>query len=435
LKLSDSMEDDSQVLDRKYIRTRPEDVRKAIADKGDKFDLDGFLELDERWRELLTEVDGLKHRKNRLSEEIGGLKKEGRDAGPQLEEVKTLSTRMAMLDGEVARLEAELEVAQARIPNVPHASVPVGHDASANVEVRRSGEPPRFDFKPLPHWQIGESLGILDLQRASKVAGSGFILLKGLGAKLERALIKLMLDTHINSHGYTEVWPPVLVKRECLFGTGQLPKLEEDMYFCERDDVFLNPTAEVPVTNIYRGETLEEEALPIKLVAYCPSFRREAGSYGKDTRGIVRVHQFDKVELVKFTTPEASYDELESLRDCAERILQLLGLTYRVMLLCSGDLSFAAAKCYDLEVWAPAEERWLEVSSCSNFESFQARRIGTKYRAAKTRKPEYVHTLNGSGLALPRTLIGILENFQTPRGTVRIPEVLVPYMDGLEEIS
>ena len=423
------------MLDRKFIRTRTEDVRRAIADKGDRFDLDGFLELDERWRELLTEVDGLKYRKNRLSEEIGALKKEGGDAGAQLEEVKTLSRRMEMLDGEVAKLEAELDTAQARIPNVPHASVPVGHDSSANVEVRRSGEPPRLDFKPVPHWQIGESLGILDLQRASKIGGSGFILLKGLGAKLERALIKLMLDTHTNQHGYTEVWPPVLVKRECLFGTGQLPKLEEDMYLCEKDDLFLNPTAEVPITNIYRGEILEEGALPIKLAGYCPSFRREAGSYGKDTRGIVRVHQFDKVELVKFVTPETSYDELESLRGCAERILQLLGLTYRVMLLCSGDLSFAAAKCYDLEVWAPAEERWLEVSSCSNFESFQARRIGTKYRSAKTRKLEYVHTLNGSGLALPRTLIGILENFQTPRGAVRIPEVLVPYMDGLEEIS
>ncbi|MBN1504788.1 MAG: serine--tRNA ligase [Candidatus Eisenbacteria bacterium] len=423
------------MLDRRFIRSRSDDVRRAIADKGEKFDLDGFLELDERWRELVTETDGLKHRKNLLSEEIGRLKREGRDAGPQMEEVRALSARMEMLDGEAAKLEEELERAQSRIPNVPHSSVPVGHDSSANVEVRRSGEPPKLGFKPLPHWQVGEALGILDLQRASKIAGSGFILLKGLGAKLERALIKLMLDTHTNSHGYTEVWPPVLVKRECLFGTGQLPKLEDDMYLCEKDGIFLNPTAEVPITNMYRGETLEEAALPVKLVGYCPSFRREAGSYGKDTRGIVRVHQFDKVELVKLTTPETSYDELESLRDCAERILQLLGLTYRVMLLCSGDLSFAAAKCYDLEVWAPAEERWLEVSSCSNFESFQARRIGTRYRAAETRKPDYVHTLNGSGLALPRTLIGILENFQTPRGTVRIPEVLVPYMDGLEEIT
>jgi seryl-tRNA synthetase len=423
------------VLDRKYIRARSQDVRRAIADKGEKFDLDAFLELDERWRELLTEVDRLKHRKNLLSEEIGALKKQGGVASAQLDEVRELSARMEMLDGEVARLGAQLEASQARIPNVPHESVPVGHDPSANVEVRRSGEPPTLDFKPLPHWQIGESLGIMDLQRASKIAGSGFILLKGLGARLERALIKFMLDTHTNYHCFTEVWPPVLVKRECLFGTGQLPKLEEDMYLCEKDDIFLNPTAEVPITNIHRDEILEEEVLPLRLVGYCPSFRREAGSYGKDTRGIVRVHQFDKVELVKFTSPETSYDELESLLGCAEKILQLLGLPYRVMLLCSGDLSFAAAKCYDLEAWAPAEQRWLEVSSCSNFESFQARRINTKYRSGKTRKLEYVHTLNGSGLALPRTLVAILDNFQTPRGTVRIPQALVPYMDGLEEIS
>jgi seryl-tRNA synthetase len=252
---------------------------------------------------------------------------------------------------------------------------------------------------------------------------------------LERALIKFMLDVHTESHGYNEVWAPLLIRRECLFGTGQLPKLEDDMYLCEKDDVFLNPTAEVPITNIHRDEILEQTALPIKLVGYCPSFRREAGSYGKETRGIFRVHQFDKVELVKFVTPESSYDELESLLDCAEKILQLLELPYRVVLLCSGDLSFAASMCYDLEVWAPAEKRWLEVSSCSNFESFQARRMGIRYRNEKTRKLDYVHTLNGSGVALPRTLIGILENFQTAKGTVRVPKALVPYMNGLEEIS
>jgi seryl-tRNA synthetase len=423
------------VLDRKYIRTHPDEVRQAVVSKGEKVDIDRFFEMDRRWRELLTELDALKHRKNLLSEEIGLLKKSGKDADAQMEEVKVLSTRMETLEDEVKRGEAELEAIQVRIPNIPHASVPVGHEPSQNVEVRRYGELPPPEFTPLPHWQLGESLGILDLQRASKVSGSGFILLKGLGAKLERALIQFMLDTHTKLHGYTEVWPPVLVKRECLFGTGQLPKLEDDMYLCEKEDVFLNPTAEVPITNIYRGETLDEETLPIKLVGYCPSFRREAGSYGKETRGIVRVHQFDKVELVKFVAPETSYDELESLTTCAEKILQLLGLPYRVMLLCSGDLSFAASKCYDLEVWAPAEGRWLEVSSCSNFESFQARRIGIRYRSKQTRKSEYLHTLNGSGVALPRTLVGILENFQTSRGTVRIPEVLVPYMDGLEEIS
>ncbi len=435
LRFFDDTEDCRRVLDRKYIRAQPEDVRRGIRDKGEEVDLDAFLKIDARRRELLSETDVLKHRKNVLSEEIGRLKKDGRDAAPELEEVRRISADMGELEEELSKTEKELEDIQARIPNMPHPSVPVGHDPSANVEVRRGKIPPESDFKPLPHWQIGESLGLFDFERAPKISGSGFPLLRGVGARLERALIRFMLDVHTESHGFTEVWAPLLIRRECLFGTGQLPKLEDDMYLCERDDVFLNPTAEVPITNIHRDEILEQAALPIKLVGYCPSFRREAGSYGKETRGIFRVHQFDKVELVKFVTPESSYDELESLLDCAERILQLLELPYRVMLLCTGDLSFAASMCYDLEVWAPAEERWLEVSSCSNFESFQARRMGIRYRNEKTRKLDYVHTLNGSGVALPRTLIGILENFQTPGGTVRIPEVLVPYMNGLEEIS
>jgi seryl-tRNA synthetase len=428
-------QEDLKVLDRKLIRARSDDVRRAIRDKGDNVDLDGFLELDEKRRRLLSELDELKHRKNVLSEEVGKSKREGQDASRQIEEVKRLSLRMEEMESDLGKVDVQLDTIQARIPNVPHPSVPVGHDPSANVEVRRFGEIPKLDFKPLPHWQIGESLGIFDFGRAPKISGSGFILLKGVGAKLERALIRFMLSIHTNSHGFTEVWTPILVRRECLFGTGQLPKLEEDMYLCEKDDVFLNPTAEVPITNIYRDEVLEEDVLPIKLVGYCPSFRREAGSYGKETRGIVRVHQFDKVEMVKFVTPESSYDELETLVYSAEKILQLLRIPYRVMLLCSGDLSFAASKCYDLEAWAPAEERWLEVSSCSNFESFQARRMGIRYRTKQGKKLEYVHTLNGSGVALPRTLVAILENFQTPRGTVRIPDVLVPYMDGLEEIS
>ncbi|MFH0778739.1 MAG: serine--tRNA ligase [Candidatus Eisenbacteria bacterium] len=423
------------MLDRKLVRTKPDDVRRAITDRGDGVDLDEFLRIDARWRALLSEADELKHRKNVLSEKIGALKQSKKDASEQLEEVRQLSARMGELDEEVGGVEVELKTIEARIPNVPHSSVPVGRDPSQNVEMRRWGKIPKFDFEPLPHYQLGEALGILDFERASRIGGGGFILLANLGAKLERALINFMLDVHTGSHGYKEVWPPALVKRECLFGTGQLPKLEEDMYYCAQDDVFLNPTAEVPITNIYRGETLEESALPIWHVGYCASFRREAGSYGKQTRGIVRVHQFDKVELVKFVKPETSYDELEHLTSSAEKILQLLGIPYRVMLLCSGDLSFAAAKCYDLEAWAPAEERWLEVSSCSNFESFQARRIGIRYRARETKKLEYVHTLNGSGLALPRTLVAILENFQTRRGTVRLPEVLVPYMGGVEEIS
>ncbi|UCF79644.1 MAG: serine--tRNA ligase [Candidatus Eiseniibacteriota bacterium] len=423
------------MLDRKLIRANPDEVRRGIKDRGEKVDLDHFLAIDARRRQLLSETDALKHKKNLLSEEIGGLKRAGKGAAAQLEEVKQLSAAMGGLEEELRKAEAELDDIQARIPNIPHPSVPVGHDPSANVEVRRGGALPELDFKPLPHWQVGEALGLFDLARAPKISGSGFPLLTGLGAKLERALIRFMLDVHTGSHGFSEVWVPMLVKRECLFGTGQLPKLEEDMYLCERDDVFLNPTAEVPITNIYRDEILEQEALPIKLVGYCPSFRRESGSYGKETRGIARVHQFDKVELVKFVTPESSYEELETLLTCAEKILQLLGLPYRVVLLCTGDLSFAASMCYDLEVWAPAEERWLEVSSCSNFESFQARRMGIRYRVEQTRKLEYVHTLNGSGVALPRTLIGILENFQTPAGTIRIPDVVVPYMDGLREIS
>jgi seryl-tRNA synthetase len=423
------------VLDRKFIRAETDEVRRGIQNKGEDVDLDAFLKIDAKRRELLSETDGLKHRKNVLSEEIGKLKKSGDDAASQLEQVKQLSEEMEGLQEELRKTETELDDIQARIPNIPHASVPVGSDPSANKEVRRSESIPKFDFKPLPHWQIGESLGLFDFERAPKISGSGFPLLRGVGARLERALIRFMLDVHTESHGFTEVWTPLLIRRECLFGTGQLPKLEDDMYLCEKDDVFLNPTAEVPITNIHRDEILEQAALPIKLVGYCPSFRREAGSYGKETRGIFRVHQFDKVELVKFVTPESSYDELESLLVCAEKILQLLGLPYRVVLLCSGDLSFAASMCYDLEVWAPAEERWLEVSSCSNFESFQARRMGIRYRVEKTRKLDYVHTLNGSGVALPRTLISILENFQTPGGSVRVPEVLVPYMNGLEEIS
>jgi seryl-tRNA synthetase len=431
------------MLDRKFVRANPETVRKAIRDKGEKAelekDLDLFLSLDKERRRQASELDEVLNWKKVRSKEIGRLKREGQDTSGSLKEIEQSRAyyeekEIEMGQG-IASLDKQLTSIEQRLPNVPHSSVPVGHDPSANVEVRRLGEIRKLDFKPLPHWQIGESLGIFDFERAPKISGSGFILLKGVGAKLERALIRFMLSVHTNSHGFTEVWPPILVRRECLFGTGQLPKLEEDMYLCEKDDVFLNPTAEVPITNIYRDEVLEEDMLPIKLVGYCPSFRREAGSYGKETRGIVRVHQFDKVEMVKFVTQESSYDELESLVNCAERILQLLGIPYRVMLLCSGDLSFAASKCYDLEVWAPAEERWLEVSSCSNFESFQARRMGIRYRARQGKKLEYVHTLNGSGLALPRTLIAILENFQTVRGTVRIPPVLVPYVDGLEEIS
>jgi seryl-tRNA synthetase len=313
--------------------------------------------------------------------------------------------------------------------------VPVGRTEDDNVVVRHWGEKPAFDFRPVPHWDIGEALDLIDFRRASVIAGSNFSLFKGQGARLVRALVAFMLDVHTRTHGYTEVWPPSLANRDSMAGTGQLPKLEEDMYLCNVDDFFLIPTAEVPLTNLHRGEILEGDLLPLCYTAYSPCFRREAGSYGKETRGLNRVHQFDKVELVKFVEPATSYDELENLVGNAEAVLRALGLHYRVNLLCTGELSFAAAKCYDLEVWSPGQERWLEVSSCSNFEDFQARRAGIRYRPSEGGKSRYVHTLNGSGVALPRTIIAIMETYQTADGKLRVPEALVPFMDGVEVIE
>ncbi len=415
------------MLDLKFIRENPEIVRKAINDKGDKADLDRLLALDVKRREIIGAVESARADQNRATQQIAEMKKVRADATALISEMRALGDRIKAFEEELKTAEEAIYQIQIRIPNVPHASVPVG-DPSHNQVVKQWGEPPKTDFKPLPHYEIGEKLGLVDFARASRMSGSSFVSYRGLGAKLERALINFMLDLHIEKHGYTEVSPPFVTKRDAMFGTGQLPKLEEDMYHIPGDDLFLIPTAEVPVTNLHREEILEGSDLPLRYTAYTPCFRREAGTYGKETRGMVRIHQFDKVEMVKFTTPESSYDELEKLLINAEEVLQLLELPYRVLALATGDLSFAAAKCYDIEVWAQGMEKWLEVSSCSNFADFQARRANIRFRPFKGAKPEFVHTLNGSGLALPRTVIAILENYQTDEGTIVVPRVLRPYM-------
>jgi seryl-tRNA synthetase len=423
------------MLDLKFIRENRDRVSAAIRNKHERIDLEQLLLLDEERRKLIAEADSLKQERNKASSLIPQLKREGKDPRTELAHMKEISDNITSLDGELRDIETQIDYLLLRIPNLPHASVPVGEDDSANVVVRQWGEIPQFDFQPRPHWELGELHGILDLPRSAKISGSNFALFIGLGARLERALISFMLDLHTKEHGYKEIWPPHIVTRQTMTGTGQLPKLEEDMYRCEVDDLFLIPTAEVSVTNMHREEVLKAEDLPIYYTAYTPCYRREAGTYGRDTKGLIRIHQFDKVELVKFVKPETSYDELEKLVGNAEEVLQLLELPYRVRLLCTGDLSFAAAKCYDLEVWAPGVGKYLEVSSCSNFEDFQARRMNIRYRPQSGAKLEFVHTLNGSGLALPRTVIGILENYQTNKGNIRIPKVLQPYLDGLEEIS
>lgn len=422
------------MLDIKFIRENTELVRQAIKNRNTQCDIDRILLLDNERRELLVEVENLKHERNVVSKQIGLMKLNGEDIRDKSEQMKSVNQRIRELDDKVEQIDAELSKLLYYVPNIPHISTPVGPDSSYNKLVREWGRIRQFNFKPLAHWDIAENLGLLDFERAGKIAGSNFPLYIGLGARLERALINFMLDLHTKKHGYKEVFPPFLVTRKCMTGTGQLPKLEDDMYLIEKDDLFLDPTAEVPVTNIHREEILPEESLPIYYTAYTACFRREAGSYGKETRGIIRVHQFNKVEMVKFVKPETSYDELEKLVRDAEEVFQLLGLPYRVMALCTGDLSFSAAKCYDIEVWAPGQGKWLECSSCSNFEDFQARRAGIRYRS-KDGKVKYVHTLNGSGVALPRTYVCLLENYQQEDGSVVIPEVLRPYMDGLEVLK
>ncbi len=423
------------MLDLKFVRQNADLVREAIANKGEKVDLNRFLSLDQEYRDLLVRGDRLKHERNVVSKQIGALPGKDQEAGEQMAKMREVSRQIKDLDTRGKVLEGEIQQIAMAIPNIPHSSVPIGRDDGDNVEIKRWGELPQFDFQPLPHWEIGERLDILDLKASSKISGSGFILFKGLGALLERALISFMLDLHTREHGYLEVAPPFLVNRKSMEGTGQIPKLSEDMYLCEQDDLFLIPTAEVPLTNIHREDILRGDDLPQNYVAYTACFRREAGSYGKDTRGITRVHQFDKVELVKFVRPERSYDELENLLGHAEKVLQLLNLPYRIRVLCTGDLSFAAAKCYDIEVWAAGQDKFLEVSSCSNFGDFQARRSGIRFRETPGARSEYVHTLNGSGVALPRTVIAILENCQTASGDVLIPEVLRPYMRDLKRIE
>jgi seryl-tRNA synthetase len=423
------------MLDINFIRNNPDKVKQAIDHKHENAsNVDQILELDTQRRSLIHACEQLKSKRNEKSKEVSELKKNGHDASRIIEETKKIGDDVKSLEEKLKELEPQITNLLLRIPNIPAADVPIGKDASDNVIVKTWGQRKTFDFTPLPHWELGRMLNILDMERSSKISGSGFILLKGLGAKLERALYCFMLDLHTREHGYTELFPPFLVNRTSMTGTGQLPKLEEDMYRTAADDLFLVPTAEVPVTNIHRDEILSYKDLPIYYTAYTPCFRREAGSYGKDTRGIIRVHQFNKVELVKLVRPETSYTELESLLANAEKVLQLLGLEYRVAKLSTGDMSFAAAKCYDIEVWAPGLDKFLEVSSCSNFEDFQARRINIRFRD-EDGKLRFVHTLNGSGLALPRTVIAILETYQQQDGAVIIPEVLQPYMREIKAIT
>jgi len=423
------------MLDLKFIRENVDSVKEAVKNKNEETNVDLILNLDKMRRSVLSDADKLKHQKNVVSEKIAQMKKEKRDAKEEIEKMREVSAQIDSLDKELKEAEEKMADLLLTVPNVPHSSVPIGFDEDSNVVVRNWGEIPKFDFEPRPHWELGQILGILDLPKAAKVSGTGFLVLTGKGAKLQRALINFMLDLHTQKHGYEEVLPPFMANRPSMTGTGQLPKLEDDMYLCEREDLFLIPTAEVPVTNLHRDEILKAEQLPIYYAAYTACFRREAGTYGKDTRGMIRVHQFDKVEMVKFVKPETSYDELESLVLDAEEVLQLLGLPYRVRVLCTGDLSFAAAKCYDIEAWASGVGKYLEVSSCSNYEDFQARRMGTRFRPKKGGKLQYVHTLNGSGVALPRTMIALMENYQTKEGTIIIPEALRSYMGGMEEIK
>ncbi len=421
------------MLDIKFIRENPDLIKKSIKDRAWKLDLDGLIKLDDSRRKILTELENLRAEKNKANDEITALLKGKLDAKQKISSMKTIAEQIDGLEVKLKEFESDLNKLLLTLPNITHSSIPIG-DASKKEIVRSWGKSGEIDFKPVTHIELAQHLDIIDFSRAAKITGSNFVLYKGWGAKLERALINFMLDLHSKKHGYTEIFPPFLVNRASMTGTGQLPKLEEDMYRLKDDDLFLIPTAEVPVTNIFRDEILNEEDLPIYYTAYTACFRREAGSYGKDTKGLVRVHQFDKVEMVKFVKPEDSYDELEKLVKDAEDVLQALGLAYRVAMLPTQDLSFAASKCYDLEAYAPGIDSWLEVSSCSNFESFQARRSNIRFRRKDNKKLEFVHTLNGSGIALARTVIAILENYQQRDGSVIIPQVLRPYLDGKERI-
>jgi seryl-tRNA synthetase len=416
------------MLDARFVRDNPEKVIKALADRGyDPGVIDDFLKIEEQRRSLLLDVERYRQERNELSEKISRIKKDGADAAAETEKAKSVSEAIKIKEETLKELDEKTKNYLLNIPNIPHESVPIGKDETENREIRRWGEPRQFEFEPMNHWDIGEMLKVIDFDRASKITGARFALMIGMGAKLERALMNFMLDLN-TSKGYTEVFPPIIVNRESMTGTGQLPKFSQELFVISDPEFYLIPTAEVPVTNIHRNEILKEEDLPIYYTAYTPCFRREAGSYGKDVRGLIRQHQFNKVELVKFVRPENSYDELESLTGDAEDILQKLGLPYRVVALCMGDLGFSASKTYDLEVWLPAQQKYREISSCSNFTDYQARRANIRFRREGKKGTEFVHTLNGSGLAIGRTLIAILENYQQRDGSVVVPEKLRQYM-------
>jgi len=423
------------MLDVKLLRENLDEVKARMATRGGQVDWNEFVALDRERREALANIERLKEKKNRLSGEIGKLKKSGGDAAVLMRKGEEVSEAIRNAEGPLAQIEARFSSFMLTLPSLPNPSVKVGKNADDNQEMRRWGEPPKFEFAAKNHWDIGEELDILDFARAAKITGARFAVYRDAGARLERALINFMLDLHTQENGYREMLPPALVNRASLIGTGQLPKFEEDLFHLAPGDYFLIPTAEVPLTNLHRDELLEREDLPIKYVAYTPCFRSEAGSYGKDVRGLIRQHQFNKVEMVKFSEPETSYDELESLVQNAEEVLRRLKLPYRVVELCTGDMGFQAAKTYDIEVWLPGQNTYREISSCSNCEDFQARRANIRYRKEKKGKPIFVHTLNGSGLAVGRTLVAVLENYQQRDGSVVIPEVLRPYMGGLERIG
>ncbi|MFA5026279.1 MAG: serine--tRNA ligase [Candidatus Methylomirabilota bacterium] len=430
------------MLDPRFVRENLEAARSRLASRGLAVDFADFLEADGSRRRLLAEVEGLKHARNAASEAIARKKKAGEDAAPLIAEMRGASDRIKALDDEVRAAEARAESSLLALPNLPHDSVPVGADSGGNLEVRRWGEPRRFDFPPKPHWEIGEALGLLDFERGARMAQARFTVLTGLGARLERALIQFMLDLHTTEHGYTEIFPPLLVNAAAMTGTGQLPKFAEELFKTHDESLYLIPTAEVPVTNLHREEILPPGSLPRSYVAFTPCFRREAGSYGKDTRGLIRQHQFNKVELVKLAEPERSYEALEQMTRDAETVLRRLGLPYRTVVLCTGDMGFSAAKTYDIEVWLPGQPgasgqpgAYREISSVSNCEAFQARRAQIRYRKAPKAPVEYVHTLNGSGVAVGRTWLAVLENYQEADGSVTIPEVLRPYMGGLDRIA
>ena len=422
------------MLDLKYVRSNMDSIREMLKNRGYDLDLSAFESLDKERREKLAIMEALRNKRNRVSDDIASMKKNGQDASALIAEMKDVSSEIKAQEAGLTVMQEGLNSLLMVMPNIPHESVPVGKDSRDNTEIRVWGEKREMGFEPLPHWEIGERLGILDFGRASKLAGARFVIYKGAGAALERALINFMLEVHTKQHGYTEILPPFMVNSACMTGTGQLPKFKEDLFKIEGWDHYLVPTAEVPVTNIHREEIIREEDLPIYYTAYTPCFRSEAGSYGKDTRGLIRQHQFNKVELVKFCRPENSYEELERLTSDAEEILKRLNLPYRVVSLCTGDLGFAASKTYDLEVWLPGQNLYREISSCSNFEDFQARRAEIRFKRKGASGTELVHTLNGSGLAVGRTFVAILENYQQKDGSVIIPEALEPYMGGINEI-